>query len=459
VECRIISFGKFVLLFIGVLFSNMTTKSYLNFVTDCGADPTGVATSDAAAAYVFSNLSNPGKLYVPPGKYTFAGAGGLQSGIGFLVPYGGVEGAGVSIEFDNAVFQAKANNISLFRWADCFGSTTGVLTLSTGGYTGISAYEIMPQLGNANTAVTNQNFNSLMHTTFLGDTAGYLQEGITFMAGIPISNVGSGCWYNDLGPVIVRNSLRAVHFKDNGSTSAYSSGSNSNRIYSIKTNGEVNTVVQIDAGGGNKFPSFSAENVNYGTTPNTTPAGIIVNATMANGGANPENSFCAHFENVNQHVNINDPTTRFYDSDFDPNLSVFPSTFSLGNNGELIEPWTPNLTATSGSLTLDYANCQSVKRGNQVTITGYMRVHSTSSPSGRLYINGLKYAPVSTLQNRTSVSIWWDSYGTTVIPAMAWILEGTNQIELAQDGTVGGFANLIVPYADFTINSTYLTAS
>lgn len=54
--------------------------------------------------------------------------------------------------------------------------------------------------------------------------------------------------------------------------------------------------------------------------------------------------------------------------------------------------WTPTITTTSGTVTLDGTTCQYTRIGRVVHICGLISVVSVSSPAGNTFINGLPFA-------------------------------------------------------------------
>jgi hypothetical protein len=111
---------------------------------------------------------------------------------------------------------------------------------------------------------------------------------------------------------------RCIWFKDTGSASIVTSGSNSNTFYSQIMNGSINTGIQIDAGGGNMFYSAQFENITLGTSPNATPTGFKVAAAMVNTGDNPNNVFYSpHWEGCTRDAEINNPLVQMMFADMD----------------------------------------------------------------------------------------------------------------------------------------------
>lgn len=369
-----------------------------------------------------------------------------------LIPYSGVNGRDFTLISNGATIYGESANMLMLHWADCYGSLLGKINLKANNQ-GIHLMHLTPELENNNTSVANQNYNYFQSINFIGG-----DEQLILMAGLPISGTASGCWYNSFGNLNFTSGKRAIWFKDNGSANAASSGSNSNSFTKVTVNGSCNTGIQIDAGGGNKFHNLNLENIQLGSSPNSTPTGIKVANTMTNGGANPDNVFTAHLENVTRHAEINNDKTRFYDSDLDFSLVTGGSAGKITNNGAVACDWTPTLTCESGSIgTSAYRAGKSIKVGRVVTLTGYIQAGTVSSPSGRAYIGNLPYAVSNSLNNRVSCSLFFNAYSGQKIPVMGRISEGDNKIEITEFGSVAGFANQIIQYSDFSFNVTYLT--
>jgi len=370
-----------------------------------------------------------------------------------LVPYGGVNGNKLTIVSNGATIQGNTANQIVLHWADSWGCLIGHLNLAANNQ-GIHLMHLTPQLENANTSVCNQNYNYFQSINFSGG-----DEQLVIMAGKNIGGTDSGCWYNRFDNLKFTSGKRAIWIKDNGTTTnLVGSGANSNSFSNVLINGSCNTGIQIDAGGGNKFHNLNMENITLGTSPNSTPTGIKVANTMANNGANPNNTFYVHLENVTRHAEINNDRTKFYDSDLDFSLVTGSSAGKITNNGIVLSDWVPSLTCDIGSITAtSYKVGKCIKNGREVTLTGYIRADSVNSPSGRAYIGNLPYAVSNSLNNRVSCSLFFNAYSGVKTPIMGRISEGDNKIEIAEFGSVAGFANQIIQYSDFSFNVTYLT--
>lgn len=370
-----------------------------------------------------------------------------------LVPYSGVNGRDFTLISNGATIYGNTANMLMLHWAESHGSLLGKLNLRANNQ-GIHLMHLTPELENANTSVANQNYNYFQSINFIGG-----DEQLVIMAGKNIGGVDSGCWYNHFGNIYATSGKRAIWFKDNGTTAnLVGSGSNSNSFNNVTINGSCNTGIQIDAGGGNKFHNLNLENIASGTSPNSTPTGIIVKNTMLNNGANPNNTFSVHLENVTRHAEIYNDSTKFYDSDIDWSLATGSSIGKLTNNGVALSEWTPCLTSESGSIgSSAYRVGKCIKAGRVVTLTGYIQAGTVSSPSGRAYIGNLPYPVTNSLNNRVSCSLFFNAYSGVKTPVMGRINEGDNKIEIAEFGSVAGFANQIIQYSDFSFNVTYLT--
>lgn len=367
-----------------------------------------------------------------------------------LVPYT-ASYLGKRIVSNGAVIYGDAANSTILHWAESYGAILGNLALVANNQ-GVHLMHLTPEQDASNTTVANQNYNYFQSLTFVGG-----DEQLMLMAGREIGSTASGCWYNRFDSLRFTSGRRAILFRDNGSTSIVSSGSNSNSFGHVVINGSCNTGVQIDAGGGNRFHDISFENVALGNYPSTTPTGIAVADNMVNGGDNPDNEFHAHFENVTRHAYINEQRTRLIGSAVDWSLVQGEAKNLITGDTAIRGTWAPTLSCDSGSFSVDYQDCAWIKRGKIVTITGYVRVSAVNGASGRAYLNGLPFPAAPGLGNRTAIGMWANLLATTGVPVMGRLMEGSSTIELAKSGSVGGFAQEVPQYSDFTINATYMT--
>lgn len=284
---------------------SMIDKIAINIV-DYGADPTGAIDSSAAINAAIAAMPNPSTLYFPYGTYL------LNTEI--AVPYSATTGSGKDFYFESCQLIAGVDNMNLIHWSDSFGSTNGRVKFLANGKTGVTCFRLTPVLENANVTVVNQNYNRFMA---LAEYNG-ADEGIVLMAGVQISGTACGCWYNTFGPSVYTSMKRCIWFKDTGSASIVTSGSNSNTFYSQIMNGSINTGIQIDAGGGNMFYSAQFENITLGTSPNAVPTGFKIAAAMVNTGDNPNNNFYSpHWEGCTRDAEINNPLVQMMFSDMD----------------------------------------------------------------------------------------------------------------------------------------------
>lgn len=391
-------------------------------------------------------------------------SGDYSLGDKIIIPYAGVNGArkclfGVG---GKAVLYASTANKTLLHLADSHAIVRNLSLWANA--QGITLFKVMPELEAANTAVANQNYNLVENIDLNGG-----DEGLILMAGREIGGTASGCWYNRFLNMRWSSNKRALLLRDNGSTSIISSGSNCN-TFEGEMNGSINTGVQIDAGGGNRF-RLQMENINLGTSPSPIPTGIIIVDQMVNGGDNPNNVFHDwHGENLTRHATINEPLTRFYngDLDFTKVAGAAANTFfddRRGSSGSgSVATWNASVRPTSGgTITLNQYNQGKWSQvGKVVTVSAYLQVASVSgAPANVVHIDGLPKPAASGTPGRAICAVLSNNMntggGATTI--IGRILEGSTTLD------VFGWANNNLTYlaphvkalTDFNFTISYLT--
>jgi len=125
--------------------------------------------------------------------------------------------------------------------------------------------------------------------------------------------------------------------------------------------------------------------------------------------------------------------------------------------------WTAGFVCgTSGTITIDpnFKTGAYVKIGRMVTVTGFFRVDSVSSPTGILYLTGLPFACGSGYKFRSAVSVWATSLQSTAATMiMGYINFTESQITLQRFATGVGenMAADVQANSDFIIGTTYFT--
>lgn len=125
--------------------------------------------------------------------------------------------------------------------------------------------------------------------------------------------------------------------------------------------------------------------------------------------------------------------------------------------------WTAGFTCgTSGTITID-SSCKTgryVKIGNQVTVTGYFKAASVSSPVGELSITGLPFPCADADKYYAGVAVYatgLETSGTTAI--MGWV-DRANPAICLRRFTAGASAPMaadVKANSYFFISATYFT--
>ena len=362
-----------------------------------------------------------------------------------LSPYGGYQGFRkriVALAGRTSLF-ANTAGMTLFHHADSFATIKGIDLHANN--QGVKLFKLMPELEEFNTEVANQNHNEIDVGLYGGD------QGLIMMAGKAIDGQASGCWYNHIKFYSTSNGT-SIWLKDNGSTDILSSGSNSN-TFEGNQNGSIGLGVRIDAGGGNLF-RIQQENMGKG---------IFVADQMVNGGDNPNNVFHDyHAENVTIHGEINEPTTKFYNSDLDHTRIIGAAREVFLDDGKSRYK-TVSLTCDScGSISLDPAYCKLSfqEKDGLMRVSGYLHVASiTGSPVGVLHVGGLAKSCLTGAHSRTvgSVAANETSAGSGAAACLCRIIEGTNTLDIfvTNDGALKYLAPYLRAGSNLTISIEY----
>lgn len=371
--------------------------------------------------------------------------GEYHCGERILMPYTSHQGIGralVALGGRARLFASTANK-TLLHIADSHVTVSGVSLMANA--QGITLCKLTPENDAANTSVVNQNHNRIDAEFCGGD------YGLILMAGKAIGGAASGCWYNEVHGYWTSNGT-AIWFKDNGSTDIITSGANCNTFHG-SMNGSIGVGVQIDAGGGNRF-HIQQENLTKG---------IKVADQMANGGDNPNNVFHDwHGENISTHAEINEPLTKFFNSDLDYTLVTGSARETFLDDGRA-KTKAVTLTATGGSFTLNpaYNTLKFIEKDGVMHVSGYLQVASVAGlPTGVAHINaGLIKSCATGYHSRSvgTVALNELTVGSGASSCLARVLEGTSNIDLF--GVDDGNLKYIAPYlragSNLTIDISY----
>lgn len=371
--------------------------------------------------------------------------GEYHCGDRILMPYTSHQGIGralVALGGRARLFASTANK-ALLHIADSHVTVSGVSLMANA--QGITLCKLTPENDAANTSVVNQNHNRIDAEFCGGD------YGLILMAGKAIGGAASGCWYNEVHGYWTSNGT-AIWFKDSGSADIITSGANCNTFHG-SMNGSIGVGVQIDAGGGNRF-HIQQENLTKG---------VKIADQMANGGDNPNNVFHDwHGENVTIHAEINEPTTKFYNSDLDHTRVIGTARETFLDDGKSRSK-TVSLTCDSGgTITLDpaYNKLSFQEKDGIMRVSGYLHVASiTGSPAGVLHVWGLPKSCLTGVHNRTvgAVAANEINSGSGAAACLCRIIEGTNTLDIfgANDGVLRYLAPYLRTGSNLTVSIEY----
>ena len=145
---------------------------------------------------------------------------------------------------------------------------------------------------------------------------------------------------------------------------------------------------------------------------------------------------------------------------------TFPGTTSYMGANTLNDyeegEWTATFVCgTSGTITLDSGINKGtyIQIGRTVTITGYFKVTSVSSPTGSLKINGLPFSGGALYYKfRNSVTIAGEGLETTATTALQGTIQGEAKISTTKfaAGVASDLASGIKANSEIWINATYV---
>jgi hypothetical protein len=123
--------------------------------------------------------------------------------------------------------------------------------------------------------------------------------------------------------------------------------------------------------------------------------------------------------------------------------------------------WTGALTPASGSISLSFNSCKYTKVGRQVTVSGFLYVSGTSSPSGALQITGLPFAAPSGFPFYSAASIYATNLGASATTSLAGYIPGPSSAITIGDFTSGNFGDIgadVGTNSVFVFTLTYITS-
>ena len=265
-------------------------------VLDRGADNTGTTSSQTA----FDNCLGDSKtVVVPSGTYL-------------------VDGLNVTLNYQKIIFEgdvtlkANSNDGILFHQTSSWCHHEGTFSTNSNSKTGVWGMAVAPADLTQTTTVVENSQNVL--PGIIGDNG--LDECVVLQCGPDVGGTDSGCFYNKFPKIRSAGAKRGVWLKD--PPNAGGSSCNRNEFYDFRAGTSSgtgsNTGIQIDAGDTNTFYGPDFEGVSNGTSPNTTPTGLVIaNASAVNGAANNSNKFFgAKFEACTADVNNSNARSEFY---------------------------------------------------------------------------------------------------------------------------------------------------
>lgn len=276
-------------------------------VTDYGAipddgldDSPGIqAAIDAAEADFGATVRAPDGTYLIYTELLVSASFASKSGV-YLVGDGP----------QSTVFRAMDDDMNIVHWAGSWGGMEGIGLSGLGipyPTTGVTGLRITPEDETQTTTRVHQDYNKFSRL-LIEDC----EEGIVLGCGPYVDGSVSGCYFNTFSSIDINRCTRGIWFKDPPDT--LGSGSNRNQFFGVRMGLEMNTGLQIDAGGTNSFFGCSWEEIATGTSPNATPIGIKIEYTSPVGGrGNSYNMFYSAVMEANtMDIDIRNSATDFY---------------------------------------------------------------------------------------------------------------------------------------------------
>jgi hypothetical protein len=241
-------------------------------VLDFGADNTGATSSTTPFANALLSGLN---VYVPVGTY-----------LGKFV----VKSDFQSIHFQGGVvLKAESNNDVMFKQDASYSNHTGGFIVDSNSKTNISGIQCGPE-NLAEVSTKRDQIHNRM-PMIIGDSN--MENVVVIQCGPEVGSVDSQNQWNIWPQIIGGGAKCVVYLKSTHSSNTNAKTPRYHVFHYIKSNGlNTNTVVDIEAGLENDFHRIDGYNVASGTSPNTTPTAIKIDASCGvTGEANNYNKF------------------------------------------------------------------------------------------------------------------------------------------------------------------------
>jgi hypothetical protein len=179
---------------------------------------------------------------------------------------------------------------------------------------------------------------------------------------------------------------------------------------------------------------------------------------MINGGANPNNVFHVwHGENIGTHAEINEASTKFFNSDLDHLYVTGNERGAFLDDGKTRYK-NPTLTADTGTITLNtgLSKISYQEKDGRMFVAGYLHVASVSgSPTGVLHLTDLSKPCLTGTQNRSvgTAALSEFNAGSGAASGLCRVMEGASTIDIF--GADDGVLKYLAPYLRTDSNITF----
>lgn len=243
--------------------------------------------------------------------------------------------SGVSITGDyknihfigNVVLKASTDDVVLFKQNGSYCRHQGTFRTDSNSRTGIYGAVLGP-VDLTDTATAKDQIGNIMPGIILD--AG-VEEGVIVQCGPDVSGTNSLCKGNVFPSIYSQSARRSLWLKS--ASNAGATIPSRNKFHNVVSNAgsATNTLVQIDAGQYNEIHGLFAEDINSGSTPNSTPTALKVRNVCPTTSVSNDNNkvFGGAITNCTRHIDNANSTTKTYGLTYNTGASVLGSITSV----------------------------------------------------------------------------------------------------------------------------------
>ncbi len=369
-------------------------------VLQFGATGNG-STNDQAAIQIgidYLSTQGGGTLHFPKGTYLLTGVAGDDGDLhGLEVPYTnpGIQGASSSVfllgEGRDTILKANSASMYVIRWSTSQGGMQGFFIQGNATSTGLALIGKDPLTDTTGEDITHNNFRDII----IGEC------GTSMRLQSPLG--AAGVYYNSFtdiycyfGQSVVSGTggrglyLYTPTIATDGAAQDGTAGQNRNSFINCIFK-RMNTGVEIQDGDTNQFFNCSFEDIQLGTSPNTTPTAIKIGAGDISAQSN--RFFGGTTEAVTRGVDNNNAYSEFFGCGYGVaggghvNLfTVDPLTWMGGYDGSQVPVNTPAYTREPNTSSIDFGTNRITIGAVSETQSGQTEISQSSTTAPTAFI-------------------------------------------------------------------------